>query len=977
MIAFIIPCFNHGPLLQPVLEQLSAYPFPCIVVDDGSNTATKHALAQIQKLHAKQQAAQAHALYAPTANELNAPNKAHEANFHEPTKANESTKTQAEANEVNKATEANTKVSESQAMANKANQVMANAGASEANAPETETQLSPRLPKNLIILTHRVNQGKGAAVFTALKEARRLGCSHTLQVDADGQHDLKDIPGLLKLSAQHPECIISGQSIYGDDIPKGRLYGRKITDFWVSIETWSNELKESMCGFRVYPVASVLKIFETQNIGLRMDFDIEILVRFYWQQGRHSVYYLPTKVIYPENGTSNFRMVVDNLRISKMHTRLFFSMLCHQAACLFSGHKSGAKTTSSTTSANFTTNRSLTSLTSPAADMSATSHATNVTYAAPGAKNYAADINSTGANGNAAGANGNGHAAGANDNGNGTNADAANTACDTHGAGANAANDSYGAYGANAADSADAEHWSQQKELKGLTGLRLTLWLQRIMGRRLSHGLVYPVVLVYYLIAAHARKASTQFLRQATYFHAQNSYVPRSMAVSTPQELSKLRQSQLHVPSSYRHFCHFASSLLDKLEAWRGELTLGKDIVFAPGAYELLQQHRSQGCVLLTSHLGNIDVARALSYGDDGFTVNALVYEDNAAAFRDVMVQYAPHSRFNLIPAAHVGPETAILMQDKLQQNEWVAIAGDRISIHKGHDHTYRTVLCSFLGQTAPFAEGPFLLAYLMQRPILQMFALKHQGKFTIFVHQLPTPHKVPRNQRTLAVHNLILAYVANLEYYAARFPLEWFNFYDFWHCPPEANTIEPAPLSQTSAQTPTSAPAQAQTKTMACAQTQAPAQTVVQAKAAAPIPATAPTNHQGQGKAKRKAPTSEATSDLAATQAQNSRAAPASTPAHAQATAQVKAKTKARTQAQAATHQGQAVTKSKTTAVVKAKTKAKARTKDKAKTKTTAPAPATNQDTGSDSKARSTLSPDSALAKTQDTASSANAARC
>ena len=56
-----------------------------------------------------------------------------------------------------------------------------------------------------------------------------------------------------------------------------------------------------------------------------MDFDVEILVRLHWRGLR--IVSLPTKVRYPANGISHFKLVRDNALISWMHTKLFFGML--------------------------------------------------------------------------------------------------------------------------------------------------------------------------------------------------------------------------------------------------------------------------------------------------------------------------------------------------------------------------------------------------------------------------------------------------------------------------------------------------------------------------------------------------------------------------------------------------------------------------------------------------------------------------
>ena len=191
--------------------------------------------------------------------------------------------------------------------------------------------------KLVTLLRRDKNGGKGAAVQTGLTEALKKGWTHALQVDADGQHDLNDVERMLNQSKSQPNALISGQPCYDETISKGRYYGRFITHFWVYIETLSTDIKDSMCGFRVYPLKAYQNIMFDElgikaKLGNKMDFDIEIMVKMHWQQV--PVIFVPTKVHYPENGLSHFHVFDDNVLISLMHTRLFFGMLWRLPALL-------------------------------------------------------------------------------------------------------------------------------------------------------------------------------------------------------------------------------------------------------------------------------------------------------------------------------------------------------------------------------------------------------------------------------------------------------------------------------------------------------------------------------------------------------------------------------------------------------------------------------------------------------------------
>jgi hypothetical protein len=80
-----------------------------------------------------------------------------------------------------------------------------------------------------------------------------------------------------------------------------------------------------MCGLRIYPLAATLAALPADSMGQRMDFDIESLVRLHWQG--LGMLWIPTRVNYPADGISHFRLFHDNALITWLHTRLFFGML--------------------------------------------------------------------------------------------------------------------------------------------------------------------------------------------------------------------------------------------------------------------------------------------------------------------------------------------------------------------------------------------------------------------------------------------------------------------------------------------------------------------------------------------------------------------------------------------------------------------------------------------------------------------------
>ncbi len=175
-------------------------------------------------------------------------------------------------------------------------------------------------PDNIHIVHQAVNTGKGAAIQAGLEIAHTRGFTHALQIDADGQHDINDIPRFLEIATASPSSLILGDPVYGDDIPAIRKHGRKLTKAMIALETGSLQMPDAMCGFRIYPVAETRKL---GRMSPRMSYDPEVMIYAYWAGIPFKI--VPTKVRYlsaEEGGISHFRMVRDNVLNVWIHTQL-------------------------------------------------------------------------------------------------------------------------------------------------------------------------------------------------------------------------------------------------------------------------------------------------------------------------------------------------------------------------------------------------------------------------------------------------------------------------------------------------------------------------------------------------------------------------------------------------------------------------------------------------------------------------------
>ena len=172
------------------------------------------------------------------------------------------------------------------------------------------------------VVHHPRNRGRGAALRTAYETAAARGRTHVIQLDADGQHDSADVPRFLEAAKARPDALILGTPIFDESVPWHRLHGRKLSQIIVRLETLSKSVQDPLCGFRCIPLAPTLEVLERTQTGDRMDFDPELIIRLV--RAGVPVINIPTRVQYPEDGVSHFRMVEDNLRIAWAYVRLLF-----------------------------------------------------------------------------------------------------------------------------------------------------------------------------------------------------------------------------------------------------------------------------------------------------------------------------------------------------------------------------------------------------------------------------------------------------------------------------------------------------------------------------------------------------------------------------------------------------------------------------------------------------------------------------
>ncbi len=167
------------------------------------------------------------------------------------------------------------------------------------------------------------NRGKGAAVLYGLRQAVHHGFTHVLTMDADGQHPAASLPHFMAQSQQAPQAMILGKPLFDETAPKIRVRGRRISNWWVDLETLRHGIGDSLFGFRVYPAEKLLHIMLSHRFMRRFDFDAEAAVRLAWAGVPARNVDAAVRYLLPgEGGVSHFRYLRDNVLLVWMHSRL-------------------------------------------------------------------------------------------------------------------------------------------------------------------------------------------------------------------------------------------------------------------------------------------------------------------------------------------------------------------------------------------------------------------------------------------------------------------------------------------------------------------------------------------------------------------------------------------------------------------------------------------------------------------------------
>lgn len=308
------------------------------------------------------------------------------------------------------------------------------------------------------------------------------------------------------------------------------------------------------------------------------------------------------------------------------------------------------------------------------------------------------------------------------------------------------------------------KHWSETQEKTSTAGISILLAFFRIGGRTLFHLSLWPVIVFYWLASPAARHASTLYLTHVA--HTAGTRKPGLFA-------------------SLAHIWRFADTILDKLLAVSGFFT-ARDLAVS-GVEALLSEPR--GAIIVTAHTGCQELCQFI--GESALKeheatrareVYVLTHTAHAARFTAMITKLNPRFAVRHLQVTDVGPQTAVRLAELIEAGHWVVVVADRTPI--GSNACIRV---PFMGEDAPVAMGPFLLAALLKCPAWSMVCTRETNpespsRYRVCFRRLYDGHPIPRAKRQSALQAMAFTWASALQDELLKSPLDWFNFFDFWH---------------------------------------------------------------------------------------------------------------------------------------------------------------------------------------------------
>lgn len=285
----------------------------------------------------------------------------------------------------------------------------------------------------------------------------------------------------------------------------------------------------------------------------------------------------------------------------------------------------------------------------------------------------------------------------------------------------------------------------QGKSKGSVSGYRIFVFLIKHLGVRAAYFLLYFVAFYYFLFERKSNRCMYDYFRNRLGFSPVKSFF-----------------------SLYRSYFTFGQTIIDKvtiLGGFRDRFSYEFDGV--EHLRELLDAQK--GGVLISAHIGNFEIAEHFFAEIDlNCQINIVTTDMERSAIKDYLKSISEKKSTNKFIFVKDDMSHIFDINKVLSNNEIICFTGDR------YFEGTKSLKANFLGKEALFPAGPFLIASRLGVPVIFVYVMKEKNlHYHLYARKAQSRHR--------DAQGLLEAYTQNMEDMVRKYPLQWFNYFEFW----------------------------------------------------------------------------------------------------------------------------------------------------------------------------------------------------
>ncbi len=282
------------------------------------------------------------------------------------------------------------------------------------------------------------------------------------------------------------------------------------------------------------------------------------------------------------------------------------------------------------------------------------------------------------------------------------------------------------------------------KSKGNVLGYKIFVFFIRKVGIRGAYFILYFVAFYYFLFLKKSNQSTFYYFRKRLGY----SYLKSKRMV-------------------FMSYFTLGQTILDRVSIAAG---MKSKFTFEFEGVEILKRLLSEkkGGVLISAHMGNFEIAEHFfSEIDVDFQINLVTSDLEHSAIKNYLESISKKSTVKFIiiseDLSHIFEINAALAR-----NELVCFTGDR------YIGDVKSLTEELQGKAAKFPAGPFLIGSRLKVPVVFVYVMKEPNlHYHLYTQESNVKH---RDEKAL-----LKAYTESVEGMIEKYPLQWFNYFDFW----------------------------------------------------------------------------------------------------------------------------------------------------------------------------------------------------